>query len=214
MNETIVILANSVKNGEHCVAGKCLKNKNWFRPVGESNGKALSRQQIQVTNSGFNGSYAVKPLQKIDMKFLQHVPLINQPENWLIDNQWQWVQYYNIRFSDLVNYLDTPTDLWGHDNKVSYASIESKSTLIESSLYLVKVTELQLYDDPKYEYLKRKARFNYNGCPYDLSVTDPAFDSIFQEGVIINSAILCISLGEPFSIDNCCYKLVASIYIG
>ncbi|MGO3875885.1 MAG: dual OB domain-containing protein [Psychrobacter celer] len=42
MNNTIVILANSVKNRAHCVAGKCIRTRQWIRPVGDANGCALS----------------------------------------------------------------------------------------------------------------------------------------------------------------------------
>lgn len=214
MNETIVILANSVKNGEHCVAGKCLRTKKWFRPVADFNGKELTHQQIQVTNSGFNGTYDVKTLQKINMQFLQHVPLINQPENWLINPQWRWIQYYNLKPYELTNYLDYPESLWGNGNRLSFLDIQNHNLIINSSLYLIAVNNLELYYDPRYEYPKRKARFSYNNHHYDLSVTDPHFDSIIQTRQTINSAVLCISLGQPFPVDNCCYKLVASIFIG
>lgn len=214
MNTTIVILANSVKNGEHCVAGKCLRTKRWFRPVADFNGKELNKKQIQVTNSGFNGTYDVKPLQKINMQFIQQAPLINQPENWLIDPQWQWTQHYNLRPHELSDYLDYPESLWGNGNKISFLDIQSQNIIITNSLYLINVSNLELYYDSRYDYPKRKARFNYNNNSYDLSATDPNFDSIIQRRQTIDSAILCMSLGQPFSVDNCCYKLVASIFTG
>ena len=37
----IVILAKSVKHGNHCVAGKCVRSKRWYRPVSTIDGEEL-----------------------------------------------------------------------------------------------------------------------------------------------------------------------------
>lgn len=213
MDRTIVVLANSVKNKAHCVAGKCLRTREWIRPVGNSDGSALNKSQIQVTNPNFHRSYDVKPLQKINMKFLQHVPLINQPENWLIDNNWRWTQSYRINHNDLKFYLDTPESIWGEGDRLSYNDIQNHRLMIHNSLYLIRVNNLHLYYDETYENKRRKAAFIYNGINYRFSVTDPNFDHIIPRSENFSEAILCISLGEPYSRDNCCYKLIATIFV-
>lgn len=212
MDRTIVVLANSVKNRAHCVAGKCLRTKQWIRPVGDRNGCALSHFQTQVTNPNFHRTYDVRPLQKINMRFLEHTPLINQPENWLIDNNWRWTQSYKINYSDLNYYLDRPDSIWGLGDRVSYADICNRNLVISDSLYLIKVNNLNLCYDEVYGKKRRKASFIYNGINYKLSVTDPNFDSLIRKSDSFLEAILCISLGEPYSVDNCCYKLIATIF--
>jgi len=71
--ETIVIFANSVKHGQHCVAGKSLATGQWIRPVADANGKELDHEQAKYRNP--YGRYLVKPLQKIQMELGANVPL-------------------------------------------------------------------------------------------------------------------------------------------
>jgi hypothetical protein len=199
----IIVLANSVKHGQHCVAGKCINTGNWIRPVSNANGAELSHEQAKYQNP--YGSFCVKPLQKIRMGFTQHVPLSHQPENHLIDGN-LWQQNYSINEADLVAHLDTPDNLWGQGNRVQHNLITMGLYNIDQSLYLVQVDNLNLYTNDEG---KRRASFDYNGSDYDLAVTDPKFDEIFREHREVNG-ILCISLGEEY--QGYCYKLVASIF--
>lgn len=213
MDNTIVILANSVKNGAHCVAGKCIRTGQWIRPVGDANGCALNNSQIQVTNPKFQGSYSVKPLQKINMRFLGENPLINQPENRMIDNTWTWTQSYKIHPSQLNSYLDNPEDIWNTGDNLPYSRIQNGQIIISNSLYLVKVSDLNLYYDESFGKKRRKATFFYKDLEYTLSVTDPNFDKLINSSENYSESILCVSLGEPWEHNNCCYKLVATIFV-
>ena len=199
----IVVLANSVKHLQHCVAGKCVDTGRWIRPVSNQQGAELSHEQAKYQNP--YGKYGVKPLQKIRMGFLQHVPLQHQPENYLIDGN-LWRQNYSICLADLPTYLDEPADLWSEGNRVQHAQINRGLYNVSQSLYLIQVEQLSLYhtDDGR-----RRASFIYNEINYDLAVTDPKFDEIVREQRAIMS-ILCISLGEEY--QGYCYKLVATIF--
>lgn len=199
----IVVLANSVKHGYHCVAGKCINTGSWIRPVSNAQGGELNHEQAKFQNC--YGTYGVKPLQKIKMEFLRRVPLPHQPENYLIDGE-LWRQNYSIRECELANYLDTPADLWGEGNRVQHAQIIMGLYHIPQSLYLVSVDGLNLY---KTSEGKRRASFQYNSTDYDLAVTDPKFDDILK-GQNELVGILCISLGEEY--QGYCYKLVATIF--
>lgn len=199
----IVILANSVKHGQHCVAGKCVNTGRWIRPVSNPQGAELNHEQAKYQNP--YGTYGVKPLQKIRMGFSRHVPLPHQPENYLIDGN-LWHQNFSIGLGDLPQYLDEPVDIWGLDNRVEYARIISGVCSVTQSLYLIQVEGLRLYnkDDGK-----RRAFFTYKSITYDLAVTDPKFDEIVKDNRELNQ-ILCVSLGEEH--NGYCYKLVATIF--
>lgn len=201
--EEVVILANSIKHKQHCVAGKCFKTKKWIRPVSNQQGAELKHEQAKYENPF--GQFSVKPLQRILMTFSEHVPLMHQPENYLVDGN-LWKQNYAIKQADLVDYLDNPKDLWGKDNRVEHLLIEFGLYHVEQSLYLVKVDALNLYNNIEG---KRRASFKYNDVAYDLAVTDPKFDEIQREGRNI-TGIICVSLGENHR--GYCYKLVASIF--
>lgn len=203
INKTIVILANSVKHHLHCVAGKCLSSGQWVRPVSTTEGAELTHDQSTYSNP--HGSYIVKPKQKIKMVFASAVPLINQPENFLISDQ-RWIQQYNIDDNELSGFLDNPENLWGHGNRVNYLDITQNRIIITDSLYLVQTENLRLY---KTKYEKRRASFIYNGVAYDLPVTDPHFNKKASE-IDDVLGILCVSLGEEY--QGSCYKLVATIF--
>lgn len=202
-SKTIVVLANSFKHKQHCVAGKCIVTKEWVRPVADVNGSALSHEQAKCENP--SGKFNVKPKQKVIIGLDTPAPLPNQPENHIVDNSvWQWKS--SIRDDELNHYLDAPENLWGTEDRVAYPLIECGNILIHQSLYLVHVDNLSLY---KNRYGKKRASFNYNGLDYDLAVTDPEFENLVSSGQE-PSGILCISLGEVFNGD--CYKLVATIF--
>ena len=199
----IIVLANSVKHGQHCVAGKCVRTGNWIRPVSNVDGAELSHEQTKYKNP--YGTFGVRPLQKIRMGLSQHVPLPHQPENYLIDGN-LWQQNYSIGEADLTALLETPDTLWGQGNRVQHNLITMGILCVEQSLYLVQVDNLNLYtngDD------KRRASFEYNGNQYDLAVTDPKFGEILREKRELKG-ILCVSLGEEY--QGYCYKIVATIF--
>jgi hypothetical protein len=199
----MVILANSIKHGEHCVAGKDINTKEWFRPVSDESGSALSREQVMCTNP--YGQYLAKPMQKIRMTLGQHVPKVNQPENFQVDDS-NWVQHYKLAENELESYLDSPSDLWGRNDRVLFNKIQTGNITIHNSLCLVKVDDLKLFMSSDG---KRRCSFSYNGIQYELAATDPMFDSLLRTNSILKG-ILCVSLGEEY--HGYCYKLVASIY--
>lgn len=199
----VVVLANSIKHGQHCVAGKCVNTGKWIRPVSNLQGGELSHQQAKIQNP--YGTFSVRPLQKARIGIAQHAPLPHQPENYLIDGT-VWVQNYSIDAGQLNTLLDTPVDLWGDGNRVDHASITAGFYQVPQSLYLVQVDSLRLYytDDDK-----RRASFSYRDIDYDLAATDPRFDEIVRDN-LPTSGILCVSLGEQY--QGYCYKLVATIF--
>lgn len=198
LNKTIIIFANSVKHQQHCIAGKCINTGKWVRPVSTDNGGALSQQQIQYTNK--YGRYTTKRLQKINMEFIKPVPLVNQPENFLISSK-QWEQRYSIKDNEIVQWLDSPVSLWGAGGNISYLDIQLGNIKIDQSLYLVEVENFRVFN--------RRGSFIYNQQEYDLPITDPLFDNYLNLGE--NCRIfLCISLGEPYK--GSCYKIIAGIF--
>lgn len=212
MKKTIAIFANSVKHNNHCVAGKCIETKKWIRPVGDEDGKALTKEQVKYKNN--YGVFLVKPKQKIKMEFDKSTPLCNQPENYLIKSDYRWEQAFSLKDEELKNYVDEPFDLWGESNRVKFKDIKDKKITISQSLYLIKVDKIKLYKEFntfKPESPKRKVNFEYNKIIYELSVTDPNFDELIEkkEEVTLNDKYLCISLGENY--EDYCYKLVAAI---
>nr|VFK46147.1 MAG: hypothetical protein BECKTC1821D_GA0114238_102824 [Candidatus Kentron sp. TC] len=206
MKKVIVVFANSVKHGLHCVAGKDAGTGEWIRPVADANGKELDNK---------HGEYMVKPLQKVEIELVKYAPLSNQPENWIVGPA-QWAQRFKIEPHEIEGYLDEPETLWGTEwksqkgtaDRVPYSEIESGSIEITQSLYLVRVRDLKLNKYMNaWNKTERRASFSYNGSPYDLAITDPNLDRHLEAPQHQN--ILCVSLGEEY--EGYCYKIVAAI---
>lgn len=159
----IVILANSVKNHAHCVAGKCLQTGRWIRPVSNAQGAELTANQVMASNP--YGRFPVKLLQKIELGNPQHAPLINQPENYILDSV-PWQQRYRIELPELPRYLDNPPIIWNNEGRVRYLDITNGHTPIEQSLFLIAVQNLELFMDYTYPQPRRRARFFYNNVHY------------------------------------------------
>lgn len=90
---------------------------------------------------------------------------------------------------------------------------ESEAKQLNSSLFLIRPVDLVIsveheWDNPNW---KARARFEFNGTSYWLSVTDPYVQRAFpKEGEYpIEDAILCTSLGGLFR--GRYYKLVAGV---
>lgn len=66
MTDTILILANSFKNRQWCVAEKSTTTHQWVRLVSDHAGAALSTLQTTYTNS--YGPQRLRPLKKIIME--------------------------------------------------------------------------------------------------------------------------------------------------
>lgn len=202
--KNLVILANSVKHGNRCVAGKCQSTGEWVRPVSSIQGGALTLNHIQCRNP--YGVYPVRNLQKVRVALASHVPLINQPENYLLAANEEWQQNFKINSCEVPGLLDNPVSLWGEGNRVSYVAIQQSKIRINQSLFLIQSESLSFY---RSDCDKPRAKFSYRGIKYDLPISDPSFNAIIREQKEL-LGILCISLGEEYK--GSCYKIVASIY--
>ena len=113
---------------------------------------------------------------------------------------------------DLTPYLDSPDLLWG--NKSSSIS-ETEISSINGSLFLIQVCDLEIVYKIENAKPKTRASFIFKGIQYnDFRVTDPLVRCNTKK----KSAILCVSLGEPFNPGHWCYsrhyKIVARVFNG
>ncbi|QCR85934.1 hypothetical protein FEF33_08475 [Moraxella osloensis] len=210
-NAELVILANSVKFGKHCVAGKLVNTHQWIRLVSNERGAELDNSQVRVATP--RGNFPVFTLEQVYVNILQRVPLINQPENCLLDIHTVWQRNGRLYTNNLGNYLDNPLHLWGEGDRLSYSQMQNGQIVIQNSLFLVQVRNLALFTRDFQGKVRRRATFQYNNIVYDLSVTDPKFDNLMNTNNNYQTAVLCISLGEPAPFDNNCYKIIASIFV-
>lgn len=220
MKKTIVILANSVKNNQHCIAGKDVVTKKWIRPVNDAEGGELSHDQAKCRNP--HGLFPINLLQKIEIGLLKEAPLINQPENIIVTDE-EWLQKYKLERNNLNLFVDNPEVLWntgnssgiGENDRVDYHQILINNIEIEQSLYLIYPNDAKVIVTKNLENRKRiRVSFVYNRATYNLATTDPNLWKEYSSKDIGEykfeiSKFLCISLAGKFD-DGFCYKLVVS----
>ena len=209
---TLVILANSVKKGRYCVAGKDLETGEWVRPVASAAGDGLPCSRVRVTNP--YGTFRAKPLQVVEMGFQQPVPLATQPENHLTDDT-AWRQRYKKERERLHLFVDTPEHLWMYGPETHrFPTAAIGGAKGHQSLYLVAVETVEFRVKTNYWGHKRiVAYFTYNGVLYGMSVTDPAYADYLRHDIGYEwqetRRYLCLSQTDDF--HGHCYKVVAAV---
>lgn len=229
MKKEIVILAKSVKFGQHCVAGReiirsisGLSLGEWIRPVSDRDDEALSYNEIKYSN------YSIPQiLDIVEISLSEKAGSTTQPENWRINKSICWAKTGHISNQSLPHFVETPEGLWidpfaGTDRISSQVFTGQYS----SSLCIIKPNNFQMkiytdFDDfSGKEKKRRRGIFDYNGVHYDLAITDPDIDTKYfrpfpkiDEGAknikTTNDCLLCISLAPEFHDYH--YKLIATV---
>jgi hypothetical protein len=206
------ILANSMKNGGYCVAGKNINTNQWIRIVGDPRGAELNLAQTAYTDiNGKRQNQLFEPFNKIlRVNLGDPVPLIYQPENILIGQPpWQEIQIsqFNIAY-------DAPADLWGIGDRISSIDIQQKNVNIIQSLYYIQVSNLHFYIN---DYNGHRAYFQYKGNDYDLGATmNPITFQALMTGQLPHNNIITVSLAGAFHNNYSQkyehYKLVTAVF--
>jgi hypothetical protein len=219
----IVCLANSKKHHGRCVAGKELslagRPGGWIRPV-----SAREHEEVSDYERRYQDGTESRALDIMDVPLLRPQPKGHQQENWLLDPSTRWVRAGQLEWDDLLQLVDSVAPLWinGHHTASGLNDkipLEAMSAL-NTSLRLIHVDGLSLnvftagegFGNPK---RKLQGRFLHDGVQYRLSVTDPPYEQAYKPkpdgSYEIGESALTISVGELFTEQSACYKLIAAI---
>jgi len=213
-SEDIVCLANSRKSSGTCVAGKRISDGSWIRPISSRPGHEVKDHERQ-----FSTGNLADVLDKIRINVLEAKPVLHQSENLLFDAQKQWNHLGKTTWNELLKLIDVGADLWEnghsgyqrHNNKVPADRLAAGL----GSLRLIWVSALTLHVEPGFDHMKVRASFDYQKNHYKLDVTDPKYEKIYLErgpgDYRFESLLVCVSLSEIYSRDNCAYKLIATL---
>jgi hypothetical protein len=217
--KTIVCLANSVKMGGFCVAGKEMLKGGygaWVRPV-----SARATTEIAYAESQYADGASPQLLDIVEIPIVKPVPHAHQTENQVIDGG-RWKKTGTLEIAELAKLLDKPRPLW-IDGRRTYSGINDCTTPEEAaafdhSLVLIRPENLMIrvgQEGGMYQKRAVRAYFTHSGVQYALKVTDPVADAAFrrkEDGTYaLKDAFLCVSLTEPYDKDKRCHKLAAGI---
>lgn len=217
----MVCLANSKKLNGRCVAGLRTNGQGWLRPISDTEDGTLSRNDYALDGGG-----ETEVLDVVNVPVLWPRPEPHQPENWVIDGSqwWKFAGSANKDFASLLAaYLATSPLLFGStSDRIPFSELQRSPASESLALIVPGDLEWSTGTNPFSGRYQARALFVYRSVFYNLVVTDPVWNKrltdigcesgryesdLAKEGRIL----LTISLGEPFRLDGCCYKLVAGV---
>lgn len=223
INKQIVCLANSIKHGGRCVAGKVISDDGsyiWLRPINYGHYSSIYNERL---------CDGVEPniFDIIDICFLRRsagiFPNRHQTENWIIDKSVPWEKVRSFDVEDVGFLFDMPSVLWvncgstfgGLNDKVLPDFIES----VSGSLFFLKVEMLKIIVSKEVyggkPTIKLWGEFCYGNVRYRLRITDPntqfEYSSRGDGSWDVDIVGLVVSLGEFFESANIYSKLIATV---
>ncbi|MHC4660685.1 MAG: dual OB domain-containing protein [Planctomycetota bacterium] len=186
----IIILANSRKSGDSCLAGIDTSTGRWVRPVSTREGGEV---RIKGTNPDLLDVSRVK-LSK------ENLDDDIQPENrLLLSNELETLDEVSV--DDIQEYLATTGPIFfNHERRVSGLEMYRVKKEDRKSLMLVECFNLEPYADTSPRgYFQPKATFTFDGVTYDLVITDRIIgENVRNEVDVEPHCILTLSLGKKY----------------
>ena len=214
---SLVLLANSRKHADRCIAGKSIEDGRWVRPISARPEASVSRSE-----RCYEGGIEPALLDIVEVALLEPQATALQPENWLLDPEWYWTHQGRYAAAKLAALVDRPETLWdlGFSSKVGeHDRIPEGRTRLGSSLALIRASDLEIWvsqyqSEDIIGKVKVRGRFRYRQVTYDLTITDPEIEKQYRGGpgsrARVGDRFLTISVGEPYL--GYMYKLIAAVF--
>jgi hypothetical protein len=212
MSSKMVILANSYKDKERCVAGIDLSTGRWVRPVAGKANSALTSAIRHIDGK--------EPdlLDVVELYLEDDGPDFGcQPENRIVRSV-KWKKVGILKPNQIFQYCESDSIIL-HDENVKI-SIEYFKTIHESqwkSLQLIHPVRTEFYHKDWDGKKKWRVIIKHGKSQeIDLRLTDPiAIGKLENNKALSKDCLLTISLAGPWTPDNSkpkmCYKLVAGV---
>lgn len=220
----IVLLANSRKHSDRCIAGREVNEggfSGWIRPVSARSGESVNWQE-----RSYGLTMEPQLLDVIDVPIRRHKPHGNQTENWLLYPYSQWKKVGVLNYAQAKQLAETPAALWNtgfstSNNLNDKVSAESAKAFT-NSICMIKVDALSMRVwAPGLAFGDRKRRvqasFSYSGVNYAMWLTDAALEHAILNGkdgyFDCRECLITVSLSEPHDLGGIInhYKLAAAI---
>lgn len=196
-----LLLTKSYKDNGYCVAGLNLDENKFVRLMLENNPKSSIPYYYMA---------AYECLDILEINPIRHIPFGCQTENVLMRFSPSPQKIGHATLYQLFGYLSPSTKIFDNTDK---RVLPSEITKLDQSLGLYFVENLSIHcyineDHPSY-----KCTFKYYGNWYrNISLTDPAYREPHFDEVVLEKAIIVVSLPALPFVDDCYYKFVAKIF--
>lgn len=229
--KTLLILANSVKHGAHCIAGREVHLHEgqydlgrWVRPISRE-----GKGELRGMSACYEDGQPIRTLDFARVKMSGHAGDPLHREDWFIAPGAAWARSRDFQPPDLDTLVETPGSLWLEPriktDRIAHRALVARPPgqticMIRPERLRFAFWTIEIGGEVK---RRRRTRFVYNGVEYDLPLTDPAvterlcprYPDLGADPAIVRclhegQAMLCISLTPRFK-DNHHYKVVATV---
>lgn len=213
----LIILAESAKFNNYCVAGVDVETGKWIRPISE---KPELEDAVPLDDLKYPDGSRVELLDVVEIKFSdQSANNPIQPENFFYNAKYYWQKVGRVTLQELI-------DGRGYDSrdKIFYNSYRSilgaKVVKFEAreSLLLLPVSNLFISVEEAEDHKKFFADFEYSGKKFyrfsvgDIEIRNKFADNGAGKYFLKDSATVVFSLTNPYYKNAECYKMLAQIF--
>lgn len=206
MRRNLIILANSRKMRNRCIAGIDPETGEWVRPVYEAGEQGVPWSVRQVDGA------EPRLLDIVSIPLAGDGPHQDiQPENRrILKGVWKKVGEATVR--QIAGYCQGEgLILHNAERRIHVDALRRIPEETRTSLCLVRA-QVDFFTEGTYRGKRVNARFEHDGNQYCVPVTDYEFERHFSAYMRRKAnCLLTISMGTPYDRDNCCYKFVVGV---
>lgn len=213
----LIILAESAKYGNYCVAGVDVETGKWIRPISE---KPELEDAVPLDDLKYPDGSRVELLDVVEIKFSdQSANNPIQPENFFYKAKYYWQKVGRVTLQELID--GRGYDLRDNIFYNSYRSILGADVVkleARESLLLLPVSNLFIVVEEAEDHKKFFADFEYQGKEFyrfsvgDIEVRNKFADNGAGKYFLKDSATVVFSLTNPYHKNAECYKMLAQIF--
>lgn len=213
----LIILAESAKYGNYCVAGVDVETGKWIRPISE---KPELEDAVPLDDLKYPDGSRVELLDVVEIKFSDRSannPI--QPENFFYNAKYYWQKVGRVTLQELIDgrgYDSRDKIFYNHERSIFGAKVVKLEA--RESLLLLPVENLFIVVEEAKDHKKFFADFDYRGKKFsrfsvgDIEIRNKFADNGAGKYFLKDSATVVFSLTNPYYKNAECYKMLAQIF--
>ena len=213
----LVILAESAKYNNFCVAGIDIDTGEWVRPISEAE---ELEEAVPLDDLKYPDGSRVELLDVVEIKFSDRSannPI--QPENFFYNSKYFWQKVGRVTLQEVIDErgYDLRDEIFFSDKRSILGTDVAKLPARES-LLLLPVTDLFIAVEEDKDHKKFFADFVYRGKKFfrfsvgDIEVRKKFAGNGAGKYFLKDSATVVFSLTNPYYKNAECYKMLAQIF--
>ena len=213
----LVILAESAKYNNFCVAGVDIDTGEWIRPISEA---AEIEEAVPLDDLKYPDGSRAELLDVVEIKFSDRTvnnPI--QPENFFYNPKYFWQKVGRVTLQEVIDGrgFDLRDEIF-FSNKRSILGVDVVKLPARESLLLLPVEDLFIAVEEAKDHKKFFADFKYRSKKFfrfsvgDIAVREKFADNGAGKYFLKDAATVVFSLTNPFHYNAECYKMLAQIF--